>query len=95
MKNLYHHYKQIFKINIISNRTFLSIPKDISIPKVCTQNTSSIKNYFEDLKSNFIETLNAQAELFMKQQKELFFTEINLLKKTLNFTQTQRQITFT
>ena len=46
------------KCNTISNHTCLSIPKHSSIPKVCTQNTNSIKNYFEDLKSNFIETLN-------------------------------------
>ena len=42
------------KCNIVSNRTVLSIPKHSSIPKVCTQNTSSIKNDFEDFKSNFI-----------------------------------------
>ena len=42
--------------NIISNRTCLSIPKHSSIPKVCTENTSSIKNDFEDFKSNFIDT---------------------------------------
>ena len=46
--------------NIISNRTCLSIPKNSSIPKVCSQNTSSIENNFKDFKSNFIETLNAQ-----------------------------------
>ena len=46
--------------NITSNRTCLSIPKHSSIPKVCTQNTSSIEKDFEDFKSNFIETLNAQ-----------------------------------
>ena len=57
------------KCNIISNRTCLSIPKHSSIPKVCTQNTSSIRNNFEDFKSNFIETLNVQTELFMNQQK--------------------------
>ena len=60
------------KCNIISNRTCLSIPKHSSIPKVCTQNTNSIKKDFEDFKSNFIETLNIQTELFMNQQKELF-----------------------
>ena len=32
------------KCNIISNRTCLSIPKHSSIPKVCTQDTSSIKS---------------------------------------------------
>ena len=67
------------KCNIISNHTCLYIPKHISIPKVCTQNTNSIKNDF-DSKSNFIETLNVQTELFMNQQKELFFTEMNLFK---------------
>ena len=46
------------KCNVISNRTCLSIPKHSSIPKVCTQNTSIMKNDFEDFKSNFIETLN-------------------------------------
>ena len=64
------------KCNIISNRTCLSIPKHSSIPKICTQNTNSIKNDFEDFKSNFIETLNVQTELFMNQQKELFFTDM-------------------
>ena len=62
--------------NIVSNRSCLSIPKHSSTPKVCIQNTSRIKNYFEDFKSNFIETLNVQTELFMNQQKELFFTEM-------------------
>ena len=57
--------------------------KHSSVPKVCTQNTNSIKNDFEDFKSNFTETLNVQTELFMSQQKELFFTEMNLLK--MNF----------
>ena len=71
------------KCNIISNRTCLSIPKHCSVPKVCTQNTNSIKNDFEDFKSNFIETLNVQTELFMNQQKELFFTEMNLFKNEL------------
>ena len=71
------------KCNIISNRTCLSISKDRSVLKVCTQNTSSIKNDFGDFKSNFIETLNVQTELFMNQQKELFFTEMNLFKKEL------------
>ena len=71
------------KGNIISNRTCLSIPKHSSIPKVCTQNSSSIKTDFEDFKSNFIETLNVQTELFMNQQKELVFTEINLFKNEL------------
>ena len=61
------------KCNIISNRTCLSIPKHSSILKVCTQNTSSIKTDFEDFKSNFIKTLSVQTELFMNQQKELFF----------------------
>ena len=64
------------KCNIIFNRAYLSIPKHSSIPKVCTQNTNSIKNDFEDSKSNFIETLNVQTELFMNQQKELFFTDM-------------------
>ena len=71
------------KCNIVSNRTYLSIPKHSSIPKVCTQNTSSIKTDFEDFKSNFIETLNVQTELFMNQQKELFFTEMNSFKNEL------------
>ena len=68
------------KCNIISNSTCSSIPKHNSVPKVCTQNTSSIKTDFEDFKSNFIETLNVQTELFMNQQKELFFTQMNYLK---------------
>ena len=71
------------KCNIISNRTCLSIPKHSSIPKVCTQNASSIKNDFEDFKSNSIETLNVQTKLFMNPQKELFFTEMNLFKNEL------------
>ena len=54
-----------------------------SIPKVCTQNTSSIKTYFEDFKSNFIETLIVQTELPMNQQKELFFTEMNSFRNEL------------
>ena len=58
------------KCNIISNRTCLSIPKHCSFPKVCTQNTNSIKNDFEDFKSNFIETLNVQTELLMSRRKE-------------------------
>ena len=57
------------KCNIISNLTCLSIPKHSSIPKVCTQNTSSIRNDFEDFKSNFIETLNVQTELFVNQHE--------------------------
>ena len=64
--------------NIVSNRTCLPIPKHSSTPKVYTQNTSRIKNYFEDFKSNFIETLNVETELFMNQQKELFFTEMTI-----------------
>ena len=64
------------KCNVVSNRTFLSIPKHSSTPKVCTQNISSIKSDFEDLKNKFIETLNVQTELFMNQQKELFFTDM-------------------
>ena len=64
------------KCNVVSNRTCLSIPKHSSAPKVCTQNTSSIKSDFEDLKNNFNETLNVQTELFMNQQKELFFTDM-------------------
>ena len=71
------------KSNIIFNRTCLSIPKHSSIPKVCTQNTGSIKTDFEDFKSNFIETLNAQTELFMNQQKKIFFTEMNSFKNKL------------
>ena len=71
------------KCNIISNRTCLSIPKHSSIAKFCTQNTSSIKTDFEEFKSNFNETLNALAELFMNQQKELFFTEMNSFKNEL------------
>ena len=57
------------KCNIISNRTCLSNPKHITIPKVSTQNTSSIKNDFEGFQSNFIETLNVQTEIFMNQHK--------------------------
>ena len=68
------------KCNIISDRTCLSITKHSSIPKVSTQTTSRIKIDFEDFKSNFIETLNVQTELFMNQQKEFFFTEMNLFK---------------
>ena len=71
------------KCNIISNSTCLSIPKHSSIPKVSPKNASSTKANSEDFKSNFIETLNAQAEYFMNQQKELFFTEINLFKDKL------------
>ena len=68
------------KCNIASNRTCLSIPKHSSIPKVCTQNTSSIKNDFEDFKSNFIETLlNVQTELFMNKQKKLFFYQTKFI----------------
>ena len=73
----------IISSNIISNRTCLSIPKHSSIPKVCTQNNSSIKTYFEDFKSNFIETLIVQTELPMNQQKELFFTEMNSFRNEL------------
>ena len=62
------------KCNVISNRTCLSIPKHSSIPKVCIQNTSIIKNDFEDFKSNFIETLNVQKELFMNQQNLQYLT---------------------
>ena len=57
------------KCNTISNRTCLSNPKHITIPKVSTQNTSSIKNDFEGFQSNFIETLNVQTEIFMNQHK--------------------------
>ena len=57
------------KCNIISDRTCLSIPKYSSIPKVGNQNTSSIKDDFEDFKSNFIDILTLQTELFMNQQK--------------------------
>ena len=71
------------KCNITSNHTCPSIPKHSSTPKACTQNTSSIKNDFEDFKTIIIETLNVQTELFMNQQKELFFTEINLFKNEL------------
>ena len=71
------------KCNIISNSTCLSIPKHSSIPKVSPKNASSTKAHFEDFKSNFIETLNAQTEFFMNQQKELFFTEMNLFKDKL------------
>ena len=56
---------------------------NVTIPKVSPKNASSTKANFEDFKSNFIETLNAQAEYFMNQQKELFFTEINLFKDKL------------
>ena len=42
-----------------------------------------MKKDFEIFKSNSIETLNAQTELFMNQQKELFFTEMNLFKNEL------------
>ena len=45
--------------------------------------SSSIKTDFEDFKSNFIETLNVQTELFMNQQKELLFTEMNSFKNEL------------
>ena len=46
------------KCNIISNRACLSSSKHSSFPKVRAQNTSSVKNDFEDFKSNFMETLN-------------------------------------
>ena len=42
------HTSHSIKGNIVSNQTRLSIPKYSSIPKVSTQNTSSIKNNFED-----------------------------------------------
>ena len=71
------------KCNIISNRTCLSIHKHSLVPKVCSQNISSIKTDFEDFKSSFIETLNVQTELFMNQQKELLFTEMNSFKNEL------------
>ena len=47
----------------------MSIPKHSSILKVSTQNTSSTKNDFEDVESNFSETLNVQKELFRNEQK--------------------------
>ena len=71
------------KCNIIYNSTCLSIPKHNSIPKVSPKNAISTKADLEDFKGNFIETLNAQAEFFMNQQKELFFTEMNLFKDKL------------
>ena len=46
------------KCNVISNRACLSSSKHSSFPKVRAQNTSSVKNDFEDFKSNFMETLN-------------------------------------
>ena len=42
-----------------------------------------MKKDFEIFKSNSIGTLNVQTELFMNQQKELFFTEMNLFKNEL------------
>ena len=56
--------------DIISKCTRLSVPKHSSVPKVCTQNNSSIENDFEDFKSNFIEILNVQTELLMSRRKE-------------------------
>ena len=53
--------------DIISKCTCLFVPKHSSVPRVCTQNNSSIKNDFEDFKSNFIEILNVQTELFMNR----------------------------
>ena len=62
----------------------MSILKHSSIHKVCTQNTSSIKNDFEDFKSNFIETLlNVQTELFMNKQKNCSFIKLSLFKNEL------------
>ena len=61
----------------------MSILKHSSIHKVCTQNTSSIKNDFEDFKSNFIETLNVQTELFMNKQKKKNFIKLSLFKNEL------------
>ena len=40
------------KCNIIFNGTRLSIPKEISLPKVSTQNTNSIEIEFEDSKNH-------------------------------------------
>ena len=57
------------KCNIISNRLCVSIPKRNSIPKVCTLNTSSIKNDFEHFKSDLTETLNVQTGIFTNQRK--------------------------
>ena len=71
------------KCNIIPICICLSIPKYSSIPEVSTQNTSSINNDSEDFKSSFIETFNVKTELFMNQKRELFFTEMNLLKNEL------------
>ena len=61
------------KCNIISNRTCLSIPKHSSVPKVCIQNTNSIKIDLEDFKRNFIKTLNVQTELFYEPTKRILF----------------------
>ena len=47
--------------------------KHSPIPKVSTQNASSMKNHFEDFKNNFIETLNVQAELFTNHKKRIIF----------------------
>ena len=61
------------KCNIVSNRTCLSIPKHSLIPKVCTQNTSSITNDFGDFKSNFIETLNVQTTFYEPTKRIIFY----------------------
>ena len=80
-----HYYKQVTLWNVISFLTahtcpFLNIVQFLKFVLrilVCTQFLKFV------LKSNFIETLNLQTELFMSQQKELFFTEMKLFKNKL------------
>ena len=54
------------KCNTISNRTCLSIPKNSSI-------SISIKNDFEDFKSNFIETLKRTNRTLYETAKRIIF----------------------
>ena len=54
------------KCNIISNRKCLSIPKNSSI-------SISIKNDFEDFKSNFIETLKRTNRTLYEPAKRIIF----------------------
>ena len=61
------------KCNIISNRTYLFILNHISIPKVSTQNTSSIINDFEDFKSNFIENIKRTNRTFYEPTERIIF----------------------
>ena len=61
------------KCNISSSRTCLSIAKHSSIPKISAQNTSSIKNVFEDSKSSLIETLSVQTLFYEPTEIVIFY----------------------